>query len=136
MGFFGNIFRDVDFSADFIERILGDGPSGFFGGNDAMFDRFGFDFFDVSIAIGFELGLFGPGLTQEQLDRLGPPANPFAPPPTFELILPDAPPERVVQAMEDLFGFIASNNPTMFDPFAVDDFVWNYQGSDPYTFLV
>jgi hypothetical protein len=136
MSFLGNIFRDVDFSFDFFERIIGDGPSGFFGGNDAMFDRFGFDFGDIGLQIGIQLGLFGPGLSQDQLDRLQPPADPFAPPVPQILILPDPPPERVTEVMQDWFEFVASNNPTPFDPFDARDFGYTYQGYDAYAFLV
>jgi hypothetical protein len=127
MSLLGNIFRDIDFNFDFFERIIEGGAGGFL--NDRQFNIL----LDVSVQLRIDLGEFPSPFSQEERDAAQPPVLPGTPGVPQILIIPDPLPERVTQVMQDWFEFVASNNPTPFDPSGFD---WAYQGYDPYTFLV
>jgi hypothetical protein len=137
MGFgLGNIFKDVILDYGRLQpflQLLSQGPGGF--ASDSVYNLLQ----ETNFSIGYSLGLFNSPYSQEQRDQAQPPVNPGAPPVPQILILPDPPPERVTELMQDMFDFVASNNPTVFDS---TDYGWAYQNydthqnHDAYTFFV
>ena len=128
MSLLGSIFADFFKEADngFIERLLGDGVSGFLN-DDAAFDLF---LVGLNIDSLFGFGGFDSPYSQEDRDNALPPVLPGTPLDPQILILPDPRPEVLTEFMQDMFVFLASNN---VDP---ADYGWTYQGYDSYGFMV